>query len=363
MAGKLKYGLIGCGGCGENKHLASYKKYSDEIELAAVFDADISKAKAVAERNKVPKVCKSYAELLADSSIDIVSVVTPNVLHAPITIAALKAGKHVHVEKPISMNAREAQDIVNAKNRSGKKVMVALNNRFTESSQFAKRYVDEGHLGEIYHARCGWRRRKGYNMYGTWFADKKMSGGGPLIDLGVHFFDLTLYLMGFPAPAAVSASCYDKIANPPKAGRKSDSVMLGRNVAKGKYDVEDIAVGFAKLETGASVAFEFSWASHIEKETTYLELLGTRGGFSMHDGVIRMFSETAGDLVDIVPQTKNTSGWGDNETRHFIDCIKNNRNPLSPPEDAVKMMQIIDAIYSSSKSGREVVIKKNKTSK
>ncbi len=361
MARKLRYALIGCGGCGEHKHLAAYKKHPDEIELAAVFDADQAKAHAVAERNHVPKVCASYEELLADPKIDIVSVVTPNILHAPISIAALNAGKHVHVEKPIAMNAAEAQAMVDAKNRAGRKLMVALNNRFTETSQYAKRFVEEGHLGEIYHARCGWRRRVGFNMFGSWFADKKMSGGGPLIDLGVHFFDLTLYLMGFPAPATVSGTCYDKIAHPAKAAKAAKaapSVMLGRDQAKGKFfDVEDIAVGFVRLATGASVAFEFSWASHIERETTYLELLGTRGGLSMHDGVLKVFSEAAGRPVDIVPQVKNTSGWGDNETRHFIDCIHQGKDPIAPPEDAVKMMQIIDAIYASSATGREIAIK------
>lgn len=135
------------------------------------------------------------------------------------------------------------------------------------------------------------------------------------------------------------------------------SRMLGRNRAKGKYDVEDIAVGFVKFATGASVAFEFNWASHTDKETTYLELLGTRGGLSMRDWVVKAFTEKAGQPVDIVPQVGNTGGWGENETRHFIDCIKQDREPLAPPEEAVKMMRIIDAIYASSKSGREVVIR------
>lgn len=329
MPTKLKYGLIGCGGCGEKKHLASYKRYPDDIEPVAVFDVDRAKAEAVAERNQVPKVCASYEELLADPSIDVVSVATPNVMHAPIAIAALKAGKHVHIEKPIAMNAREAQAIVDAKNRARRKVMVALNNRFTETSQYAKRYVTEGHLGEIYHARCGWRRRGGCDVYGTWFSDKTMSGGGPLIDLGVHFFDLTLYLMGFPAPVAVSGACYDKIAHPTKASKQVKSVMMGRDKGLGKkYNVEDFASGFVKLETGASVAFEFSWGSHIERETTYLELLGSQGGLGMHDGVLKLFSEAAGGLVDIVPQVRNTTGWGENETRHFIDCIKQNNAPF-----------------------------------
>lgn len=354
MAEKLRYGLIGCGGCGENKHLASYLRYPDEIEIAAVFDSDRAKSAAVAAKHRIPKVCSSYRELLADPTIALVSIATPNVMHAPIAIAALQAGKHVHIEKPIAMNAREAQAIVAAKHRARRKVMVALNNRFTESSQYAKRYVDEGHLGEIYHARCGWRRRLGCNMFGTWFADKEYSGGGPLIDLGVHFFDLTLYLMGFPAPRAVSGACYDKLAH---ARKPAGSPMMGRNRAKGKYNVEDLATGFVKLETGCSVAFEFSWGSHIERDTTYLELLGTQGGLSLQDGNLRFFTEAAGKLVDVVPQVQNTSAWGENETRHFIDCIRQNREPLAPPEEAVKMMRIIDAIYASSRTGREVAIR------
>jgi predicted dehydrogenase len=351
MAKKLGYGLIGCGGCGEHKHLAAYKRYPDEIELVAVYDADRAKAEAVAARHRIPTVCGSYQELLANPAIAIVSVVTPNVTHAPLAIAALRAGKHVHLEKPIAMNAGEARAIVAAKNRARRKLLVALNNRFTETSRYAKRYVDEGHLGEIYHARCGWRRRAGCNIFGTWFANKQMSGGGPLIDLGVHFFDLTLHLLGFPAPVSVSGACYDKLANPRRPFR---SVMLGRDKARGKYDVEDLAVGFVRLATGCSVAFEFSWGSHVERETNYLELLGVRGGLRLQDGVLKIFTETAGGLADLVPQVQNTGGWGENETRHFIDCIRNGREPLAPPEQAVQMMRIVDAIYASSQAGREI---------
>lgn len=344
MAKKLKYGLIGCGGCGVGKHLASYALYPDDVELYAVYDFEAEKAEAAAKQYHIPHVFSDYQQMLADAQLDLVSVVTPNKLHAPITIAALQAGKHVHVEKPIALNAIEAQAIVDAKNASGKKVMVALNNRFTEVSQFAKRYVTDGNLGEIYHARCGWRRRRGIPGIGGWFTQKALSGGGPVIDLGVHFFDLTLYLMGYPAPSSVSASTYNKFGNASKGKAPAKSVM----------DVEDFAAGFVKLEDGASVAFEFSWASNIERETTYFELLGTKGGMSMYNGELKIFSETGGVLTDIVPHVHNTTGWGENETRHYIDCLKKNKEPLSPPEEAVKMMKIIDAIYASSASGHEV---------
>lgn len=340
MAKKLKYALIGCGGCGVGKHLSAYAQNPDDVELYGVYDFEPAKAQAAAAKFSVPHVFDSYQALLADPKIDVVSVVTPNALHAPVTIAALQAGKHVHVEKPIALNADEARAIVAAKNAAGKLVMVALNNRFTEVSRYIKRYVDDGNLGDIYHARCGWRRRRGIPGRGSWFTTKALAGGGPVIDLGVHFFDLTLFFMGFPAPSAVSASTYNKFAaNTPGAGT---------------FDVEDLAAGFAKLETGASVAFEFSWASNIEREGTYLELLGTKGGLSMYNGELKIFGEAGGALVDITPHVQNSRTWGENETRHFIECIRKRKAPMAPPEDAVKMMQIIDGIYASAETGKEV---------
>ena len=360
MARKLKYGLIGCGGCGENKHLASYEKFKEDVQSIALFDVDQKRAKEVAEKHGGLKVYATYEKLLADKSIDIVSIATPNVMHAPIAIAALKAGKHVHLEKPIAMNAKEAQAIVDAKNESGKLLMVGLNNRFTAAARFAKRFIEEGNLGEIYHARCGWRRRAGSKVAGTWFSDKSLSGGGPLIDLGVHYFDLTLYMLGFPAPAAVSASCYDKLAHPAKGQEVKGSIMLGKDKAEpgAKYTVEDIATGFVKLEGGTSVSFEFSWTSHTDRETCYMELLGTKGGLVVRDWgkEIKIFTEKNGAVVDIVPQLNDKSGWGENETRYFLDCVKSGETPLAKPEEAVKMMKIIDAIYKSSETGREVVI-------
>jgi len=356
MAKKLRYGLIGCGGCGVYKHLTSYAKYTDDVELFGVYDFDANKAKAAAKQFNVPRVFSSYQELLAEQDLDVVSVVTPNAMHAPLTIAALQAGKHVHVEKPIALNATEAQAIVDAKKASGKQVMVALNNRFTEVSQFARRFIESGQLGEVYHARCGWRRRRGIPGLGGWFTTKALSGGGPVIDLGVHFFDLTLFFMGYPAPVAVSASTYCKFGPTPESKKTRGKGTFAVADPKGTMDVEDFAAGFAKFDNGASVAFEFSWASNIEKEVNYFELLGTKAGMSMYNGELKIFSENSGELVDILPHVKNTTGWGENETRHFIDCLKKNKEPLAPPEEAVKMMQIIDAIYASAETGREVVI-------
>ncbi|MEI7833825.1 MAG: Gfo/Idh/MocA family oxidoreductase [bacterium] len=357
MAKKLRYGLIGCGGCGLGKHLESYSRYLDDVEIVALCDIIPEKAESVAKLFDNAHTFTDYKKMLKKMSLDVVSVATPNYLHAPIAIAALQAGVHVHSEKPIAINAEQAQAMVDAKNASGKKLMVGLNNRYSESSIFAKRYVDEGHLGDIYLARCGWRRRRGIPGKGGWFTQKAQSGGGPLIDLGVHFFDLTMFLMGFPAPQTVSAATFSHFINlEPTVPAELVEGTTNTGDADGICDVEDLATGFVKLGNGAAISFEFSWASNVEKEFTYLELMGTKGGLTMHDGVLRIMSETAGSLIDILPQVKNTTAWGENETKHFIRCIKEDLTPMSPPEEAVTMMRIIDAAYASSESGREVVL-------
>lgn len=347
MAKKFRYALLGCGGCGMYKHLAAYAMFPDEVELTGVYDSNRANAEKAAREFNVTRIYATVEEALADKTTDIVSVATPNAFHAPYTIAALKAGKHVHVEKPVALNAEEARAIVAAKNASGRFVMVGLNNRFTNSSRFAKAYVDGGHLGEIYHARCGWRRRRGIPGWGGWFTTKALSGGGPMIDLGVHMFDLTLYLMGYPAPVSVLATAENKFI-------QADPKLTG-------IDVEDFAAGFATFDTGASVAFEFSWASNIEQEVVYFELLGTQGGMrcSMKDfsrPEFTIFSEQCGVLTDMTPQVHNSSGWGENETRHFLECLRAKQPPSATPEEACTMMQIIDAIYASAQQRQPVAL-------
>ncbi len=355
MSKKLRYGIVGTGGCGCGKHLTSYSLYTDDVKIEAVCDIVPERAKAAAKKFGAAKIYTDYNEMFKDVKLDIVSVATPNCFHAPIAIAALQAGINVHSEKPIALNAKEAQAMTDAKNASGKKLLVGLNNRYTEQSLWMKQYIDEGHLGEIYLARCGWRRQRGIPGRGSWFTQKAMSGGGPMIDLGVHFFDLTMYLMGFPAPASISASMFAKFINeePSVKGEQVKGTTIS-SVDNGICDVEDLATGYLKTKSGAGISFEFSWASNIENEFNYLELLGTKGGIMMNEKGFKVINEATGTIMISNPQVKNTTGWGENETKHFIDCVKNDKEPMSPPEQAVTMMRIIDAAYQSAASGKEV---------
>ena len=346
MSKKLRYVLVGAGGCGTRKHLASYQKLENDVDIVGIFDYDINLAEKVAKENGGLKVYATLDELCSDNSINFVSVASANKYHAPYTIALLNSDKHVHVEKPIAMSSKEAIDMDEAARKSGKLLMVGLNNRFTELSQFAKNYIDEGHLGEIYHTRCGWRRRECYVPLGSWFCDKEISGGGPLIDLGVHYIDLTLYLSGYPAPKTATASTYNKFI--PISYREDGNPY---------YTVEDMATGFLRFDNGMSMEFEFSWGSHIEREVFFYELIGSTGGMKFENDKLTIFAMQDNSMVDITPRVYNTSGWGNNEAKHFVDCIKECKNEtLAPAKDAVKIMKIIEATYLSAERGREVEI-------
>ena len=344
---RLKYGCVGAGGIADWKHLKGYSAI-ERVEIRAICDPNIKAAERLAEKYNIPEVYEDYNEMLEKSELDFISVCTPNCFHMPVTVRALEKGVHVHCEKPLAMNAEEAQMIVDAKDKYGKKVMAALNNRFTNEAFFVKKYAEEGLFGEIYHAKCGWRRRRGIPGKGGWFTSKKMSGGGPLIDLGVHFMDLVMYFMDFPSPVTVTGETYSRFAE----NTSRNSWSYGSS-GDGTYDVEDLAVGFVKLANGATVDFEFSWASNIEKEYNYYELLGTKGGASYKDGQLKLFSEILDTCVDIFPNTGYPKRALD-EFEHFIECIVCGKEPLAPPEQAVKLMKIIDGTYESARTKREV---------
>jgi predicted dehydrogenase len=344
MKKKYKYACVGAGGIARSKHIPGYSEI-EKVNVLAVSDPNTDAARKTAEKFDIPEVYSDYTEMFEKVKPDLISICTPNCLHAPVAIEAMKRGIHVHCEKPLAMNAEEAQKMAEASKVYGRKLMVGLNNRFTNEAQFVKRYADEGMFGEIYHARCGWRRRRGIPGKGGWFTTRSMSGGGPLIDLGVHLIDLAMYFMGNPSPRSVTGSVYSRFggANSENAPEKN-----------GKYDVEDMAVGFVKLANGASVDIEFSWASNIEKENNYYELMGTKGGVCYSEGELKIFSEILNTTIDIKPNIDKRKKVID-EFTHFIDCIENDMEPMPSAWQAVDIMKIIGGIYCSAETGREVM--------
>jgi predicted dehydrogenase len=353
MGKKLRLAAIGIGNIFKGCHATPLLE-NPEVELVALCDIVADKAQAFAKANGIKHVFKDYRELLALNEVDAVDICTPNVFHSEIAIAALNAGKHVFTEKPDSINVTQAQLMADAARVSGKVLMAMRNNRFTPTAQFLKRYIAAGHMGEIYTGRCGWIRRRGIPGKGGWFTTKELSGGGPLIDLGVHFIDLATWLMGNPTPAAVVGSTYRKFAD---ATDVSDSAhaMFGEKADGGMFDVEDLATGFIKFTNGASLQIEFSWASNVEEESSFVELRGSKSGFTFRNGELKLFTEIEGTLCDVIPKPKLPLPHAHGGMlKHFVDVILHGVQPIIQPQHGVNTMKILMALYQSADGGAEV---------
>lgn len=349
---KLKYALIGAGGNAEKKHIHGYKALPD-VDVSAICDVDVGKASAMADRHGVKRVYGDYKEMIERERPDIVSVVTPNFLHAEITEYALSRGVNVHCEKPLGLNADEARRILAAQERSGKRVMIGLNNRFTNEAVYLKKWIDDGRLGRIYSAKAGWVRRAGIPGRGTWFTDKARAGGGVLIDLGAHYLDLALYLMGRPKVTYAAGQIHQNFVHTTTRNRNGYTGIEG-----GLFDVEDAADGYLGIQGGGSLAVDFSWASNIEEDRFYVELLGTEGGASLVNGTLKLFGESEGVCLDLSPKLKlNPNLRLANEFRHFADGVRDPEQALiAPAEDGLYFAEIIDAFYASAASGAPVML-------
>ena len=356
MSKKLKVGLIGAGGMARTVHLPGFGRM-DNVEVVAICDIVPEKAEALAEKFHIPHIFEDYKEMLKMPELDAVDICTPNVWHSIMAVDALEAGLHVFCEKPDAVSVEEAEKMKAAAEKSGKTLMVMRNNRYLPSSSFMKEYVEAGKMGEIYAARCGWQRRRGIPGKGGWFTTKELSGGGPLIDLGVHMIDLTMWLMGNPKPVAASGCTYCKFAD----NDVSDSVdsNFGEKKADGIFDVEDLAMGFIRFENGACMQIEFSWASNIEEEQRFYELRGTKAGAAWTSATkkLKIFTEEFGKTVDYLPNIDDTEiSIHTANLRHFADVVLNGAEPMFVPQQGVDMVKILEAIYKSAETGREVLL-------
>ncbi len=350
---KWRVGIIGCGGIFNGAHLYEYLN-DDRVEVVALCDIITERAENV--RNKYfpnADVYTDYKEMLKDESIDSVDICTPNYLHSIIAVDAFRAGKHVFSEKPDAVNVEEVLKMNRAAEEAGKTLMIMRNNRFNDSSVIAKKYIEDGKLGEIYCGRCGWQRRRGIPGKGGWFTTKAQSGGGPLIDLGVHMIDLAIWLMGNPKPVSVTGTTYCKFADTDT----SDSVNsdFGDKVQGGTFDVEDLAMGTIRFENGAQLQIEFSWASNIKKEHRFVELRGTKAGLTWDDGDLEFFSEEYGHTNDIKFHSGSDHEHAKN-LRNFYDVVIEGKEPCFKPQQGIDMIKILCAVYKSAETGKEVIL-------
>lgn len=350
---KVKVAIIGTGSI-STLHMMGYKNL-ENVEVVAVCDINKERVEKYAEKYNIPHVFTDYSEMLKMEEIDAVSVTTWNNAHAPVSIASLKAGKHVLCEKPLALNAKEAQDMAAASEESGKILMVGFVRRFGDNTKALKEFIDKGDLGKVYYAKTGCIRRWGNP--GGWFSDRKRSGGGPVIDLGVHIIDLVRYVVGKPKAVSVMASTFDHVGMKP--GVKGVSKYYSADYSE-YNDVEDCAAALVKFDNGMTLFFEASWVQNIKQDSLYLELYGDKAGAQMEPAL--EFYETKGDYLTQVKPLMDPEGSGfehnfKEEIKHFVDCVENGVPCLNPGEDGIELMKILDAIYESAETGHEVIIK------
>jgi predicted dehydrogenase len=346
---QIKVGIIGVG-IGQ-AHIKGYAKVP-RAKVVALCDVNTERAAQVAKSCGLEgvQIFADHREMLDSSAVDAVSVCVPNSLHRPIAVDALNAGKHVLCEKPLAMNARDAQKIADAAEKNKRKCMVAQVQRFRPDTRYLKQLIAGGELGDIYYAHTGCLRQRGIPGYGGWFTTKEMSGGGPMIDIGVHFLDLTWWLCGCPQPVAAFGATYAEFG--PK-GRGAGS--WGDKKPSGTFTVEDLAVGMIRFDSGLTINLEVSWALNSRKSSHWAELFGTEGGCEWGEN-FGIYRELNGALSSTHVHLPEGDAW-QGETEHFVDCILNNSTPDPDATQGVTMMKMLDAIYKSAETKKEVAIK------
>lgn len=345
---RTRIGILGAGAI-SSTHCQGIASHAG-AELAAVADSSRDRANALARQFSIPKAYGSIDELLADSAIDAVSIALPTYLHAATAVAALTAGKHVHTDKPFAMNQGEAAQVLEAARASGKVMMVGMNQRFSPEGQAVRRAVELGELGEIYFAKAYWTRRSGIPSFGTWFCDKTRAGGGALLDIGVHMLDLCLSLVGNFKPLSVSGFAYTKFGQRGLGEGGWGKSEKGENV----FTVDDLAGALIRLSGDVTIQLEAAWARHQEQRDYHnIELFGTEGGAMVYPAKIFRFDERGGYRIT-EPGPHDARYPHFNRFHNWINVIRGTEEQECTLDQSFVVQRIIDAIYESAATGREV---------
>jgi predicted dehydrogenase len=351
MAKKLKIGIIGSGGIAQGCHMKGYQSIPELCEMVAVCDVNPEIAKTAADKFGITKIYTDYKEMFANEEIDAVSVATPNKYHLQPTVDALTAGKHVICEKPLGINAEECRAMCRAAKESGKILQVGLQSRFSGPARFMTEYVDAGKMGHVYFARAQALRRRGVPAWGV-FIDKEKQGGGPLIDIGVHILDLTLFLMGYPKPVSASGKTWDTL------GKNPELFNYWGSYDREKFTVEDFAVGLIKFEDGSVVSLESSFMANLDGDPFQTQLFGTKAGAIVKpyggEDAIQIYTEEDQQLFNLKPaNVPHVESAHTAEIEAFVKAILEDKTSPVPGENGLILNAIFDALYKSSETGKE----------
>jgi predicted dehydrogenase len=348
MAKKLRVGIIGAGNIATSAHLPAYQQLTDIVEVVAIADIVPERAQAAAEKYGIPHYFASVEELMANVDVDYIDICTWTAAHAPVCIAAAKAGKNILCEKPLAATLEQGLAMEKAVKEAGVQFMLAVVTRYGAEQQKVRELYAEGVFGEIYAAKTLYVRRRG--TPGGWFTDKELAGGGPVLDIGVHAIDRTWYLMDRPKPISVSAETSYRIGD---FQTKGISRWQPFGKGNGVFDTEDSATVFFRFEGGKTMMAEIAWAINGPESAT-TQLFGSKAGCTFDP--LTIYTEDAeGYLADLKPEVKGNNYFVE-EIRHFIECVNEGKTPISPIDDAVTVQRMLDGIYRSAAAHEEVKI-------
>ena len=342
--------VIGAGAIGLD-HIRSFQQHP-AAKVVALAEVSPERGREAADTYNIPELVTDYKALLSRSDIDVVSVALPNYLHAPVGLDALRAGKHLMVDKPMATNAKDAAKLVAESKKRRVTLMVGQNMRFSPEVQTARHLINQGKLGDVYHAKTAWTRRSGIPRIGSWFTQKQFAGGGCTYDIGVHALDRALFLMGEFDAAAVTGQTYAKFGPHGKGDGNWGRSEIDK---KATFDVDDLSVALIKLKSGRTVLLEASWAAH-QTDNEYFDshIFGTDASLMLNP--LRLLR--ASKQGHITEQIKASTPLAhENRMVHFIDVLLGKAEPYVKPAESLAVQKILDAIYQSAATGREVRIR------
>jgi predicted dehydrogenase len=346
MAKLARVGVIGTGGIAlrQAKRLAQI----EDVEIVAGCDVSQPNLDKFCTTYEVPQRFSDFNEMVKLGELDAVTVCTPNFMHRDPTVAALEAGKHAMVEKPMAMNAEEAQDMVDAAERSEGRLTMGFQYRLSPPAQTLKRFIDAGRVGKVLFARCQALRRRGIPSWGV-FGQKELQGGGPLIDIGVHIMECAHYLMGEPKPVAASAQMFTYLGDKEPAADAPWGPWDWET-----YTVEDLAVGLIRFDNGAVMSVESSFAAHIKDDVFNCQIMGEEGGCILHPPTL--CADEAGTMVNIEPGYMPKYESMDKKIDDWIADMRGERPTQCPAVSGLNVQKMLDGLYASAEVGREVPI-------
>lgn len=349
----MKIAVIGCGSIANSAHIPSYMN-NPEAEIKYFCDIIPERAEAAVEKYGCGTAVVDYHEVLADPEVEAVSVCTPNNVHATIAIDALRAGKNVLCEKPAARTYAEALEMKKVQNETGKVLNIGVVNRFNDSVNLIKKYIDDGKLGEIYHVYVSFRAHRSIPGLGGAFTTKAIAGGGALIDWGVHYLDIVMYCCGDPVAKTVSGETFSKLGVD-MAGYTYKNMWAGPPKLDGVYDVDDSVTAMIRTD-GPVITVHGAWAQNIGVAEQYIDFIGDKGGIRLQYGKdFTIYTAEHGALVEYKPEFEMRNHF-QNEIDAFIECCKTGEKLPSHIDTNILTSRMMQAIYDSAEQHREIVL-------